>query len=185
MSAADAFSWIDEDELFSAYCVTTVTGLDAEEVVRRFGGDLESADQATFEDAFNGHPEPSYLIVDDVDGGVVAAENNGWQGVDEAVAKRVSVGARLAAVYSSVNADMTFVYADDGVLTTAFDPLLPEHEWVGEDPRALDALAEGLPFGEKAPGASALALVERLTGIRIERTWFDEPHRRFDMPSPY
>jgi Family of unknown function (DUF6461) len=185
VSEARDFAWIDVDELFDAYCVAAVVGAGVDEVVRSYGGDLPSTAHATFAEAFSAYPGPTYLLVDDVDRGVLAAENNGWQGVDDGVASRLSEGGRVTSLYSSVNADMRFVYAEDGVVTTAFDPLMPEVEWEGSDPRALDSSVGDLPFGEEAPGAASLALVERLTGIRVERSWFDEPHRRFDLPSPY
>lgn len=185
VSDADAFAWIDEDELFDAYCLTAVVGLSIDEVVSRFGGDVSSASPSTFSGAFSGFPDPAYLLADALEGGVLAAENNGWQGVDEAVAARVSRGALVAALYSSVNADMRFVFAENGVVKTVFDPLLPEVDWEGSDPHALDAVVDGLLFGEASPGAAGLALAERLTGLRVSRTWFDETHSRFDMPSPY
>jgi hypothetical protein len=95
VSAAGTFAWIDEDELFDAYCLTAVVGPSVDQVVHRF--------------------------------------KTGWE---------------------------------------------------GSDPRALDAVVDGLPFGDASPGAAGLAL-ERLTGLRVSRTWFDETHSRFDMPSLY
>ena len=105
--------------------------------------------------------------------------------MNDAVAARLSRGGLVAALYSSVNADMRFVFAEDGVVKTAFDPLLPEVDWEGSDPRALDALVDDLPFGEESPGAAGLALAERVTGLRVTRSWFDVNHSLFSMPSPY
>jgi hypothetical protein len=39
-----------------------------------------------------------------------------------------------------------------------------------------------LPFGLDRPRSASLALVERLTGIHLERRWLERPHRCVDVP---
>jgi hypothetical protein len=67
-------------------------------------------------------------------------------------------------VFWNVNANMQFAFARQGSLVRLFDPLL-------YDP------AEALPqegefeWGTHQPRASALALMERLSGVRFDRDW--------------
>jgi hypothetical protein len=100
--------------------------------------------------------------------------------VQEETATRVSRAGALAAYYRSVNADMTFVHAVDGAVVASFDPLLDDV------PDALAADAAGLDFAGDAVVGASFALLERLTGIRVEQRWLlDEPRLRVDVPSPY
>ena len=118
------------------------------------------------------------MLVDEVPGGVLAVENNGWWGVDADVVDAASRGATLASYYKNVNAVMTFVRAEDGMLLTMFDPLLDDV------PAELSKAAEGLPFGVEHAQSSAFALLERLTGIGLDESWLLARHSRFDVPSP-
>jgi hypothetical protein len=136
-----------------------------------------ASDGRTFEDAFNPYPDAQNLLFDEVGDGVLLAENNGWEGCRPEVAEAVSPGGKLASVYWSVNADMSFLYAVDGVVVTWFDPLLVEQPWAGTQPRALDELCSDLEFGVGAPRAASFVLLERLTGVRPEHGWIDLEHR--------
>ena len=92
----------------------------------------------------------------------------------------MSRGGALGAYYRSVNADMTLLHAVDGAVVASFDPLLDDV------PDALESIAAGLDFDADDVGAASFALLERLTGIRIEqRGLLDEPHLRVAVPSPY
>ena len=114
---------------------------------------------------------------------VVLLEGNGFAGVHPPVVSRLSQGARLVALYHSVNAVMTFVHAEDGVVTRRFDPLLHPDDQEGV------ALPEeaGLVFGwdeaqhdagrPRDPYRSAVVLVERLTGIALTSRWLLEAPR--------
>ena len=77
----------------------------------------------------------------------VAFEENGWQAVHPRVAEALSAGTLMAALYWSVNADMTFVWAVDGEIVRHFDPLLGYD--LGRRPKDEEPLPqeEGLPFG--------------------------------------
>ena len=142
------YAWVEDDEELSAACFTAVTGVGVEEVVRRFGADPTAERTATFAEAFNALTGTAPLLYDELDGDVLVAENNGWQGSRPEVLEGVSRGGRAASVYWSVNADMAFVYAVDGVVVAWFDPLLVEHEWTGSDPDSVRRQATDLPFGK-------------------------------------
>jgi hypothetical protein len=180
MTGTDPYRWVETDSRMDAYCVTAVSGVALDDVVRRFAGDASTAVEATFEESFNGAPAQNYVLVGEVPGGVLVAENNGWRGADQEVAARASRGGRLASFYRSVNADMSFVHAVDGSVVVWFDPLLENV------PVALAEAASGLPFDGDVVEAASFALLERLTGIRVERAWLlDQRHLRVDVPSPY
>ena len=55
-------AWVDDDERLGAACFTAVTGVEVDEVVRRFGGSLATERTATFEEAFNPYPDAQYLL---------------------------------------------------------------------------------------------------------------------------
>jgi hypothetical protein len=81
-----------------------------------------------------------------------------------------------------VNADVTFTYAEDGVTVACFDPLLIEHPWLGANPESIRERAHGLRFGVERARSDSLALVERLTGVRLDRARLEKPHRCVDAP---
>jgi hypothetical protein len=167
-----------------AACFTAVTGVSADEAARRFGADLSSERAATFHEAFNDYPHSTHLLFDAIDDGVLIAENNGWEGSRPEVAEAVSRGGKLASVYWSVNADMSFVYAEDGMVLAWFDPLLVEQAWSGAAPESIAEPCEDLEFGVSRARSDALVLLQRLTGVRLDRSWLEEPHRCVDIPSP-
>ena len=182
MSDAARYTWVEEDDRLSAACFTAVTGVAGAEAVRRFGADPGTARTATFAGSFNELTGSTPLVYDELDGGVLVTENNGWQGSRTDVLEAVSRGGTAASVYWSVNADMSFLYAVDGVVVAWFDPLLVEHPWSGSDPESVRRQTANLPFGLDGPRSSSLALVERLTGIHLERRWLERPHRCVDVP---
>ena len=175
----DRYRWVQWNPRLDAFCITAVAGIGREQALQGFQADPATATPSSFADAFSGYPSPSYVLVDEVPGGVLAAENNGWQGADADVATGISRGGTLASYYRSVNADTTFVHAVDGSLLASFDPLLDDV------PRELSQQAQGLPFGEDDVDACAFALLERLTGIGFDEAWLDSTHTRYDVPSPY
>ena len=182
MSDATEYAWVEGDEELSAACFTAVTGVGVEEVVRRFGVDPTTERTTTFADAFNAMTGSAPLLYDELDGDALVAENNGWQGSRTEVLETVSRGGTAASVYWSVNADMSFLYVVDGVVVAWFDPLLVEHPWSGSDPESVRRQTANLPFGLDGPRGASLALVERLTGIHLERRWLERPHCCLDVP---
>lgn len=179
---ARRYGWADDDERLTAACLTAVTGIEVEEVVRRFGGDLTSERHATFDEAFNPYPDAQYVLFDDRGETVLLAENNGWQGSRPEVAEAVSPGGALGSLYWSVNAGMAFLYAEDGVVVAWFDPLLIEQPWSGARPESVRETARDLRFGVERARSDALVLLERLTGVSFEQSWFDRPHRCVAVP---
>ena len=176
MADPDRYAWVD-DERLPAACFTAVIGIEADEVVRRFGGDLDTERAVTFEEAFNPYPEAQYLVFDRLGEGALVGENNGWEGSRAEVAQLVSQGGRMASVYWSVNADMSFLYAVEGNVVAWFDPLLIEQLWMGSDPDSVAEVGRDLSFGIEGARRDSFVLLERLTSVSVEPSWLEEAHR--------
>jgi hypothetical protein len=172
-----AYSWIELDPVMDAYCISVAVGADAERAAAAFGCDPSSRRMATFAEQWDmAMPYPQgggndTVQIDMLGTAVVCVEANGWGGVDQARAERLSCGGRYISTYRNVNAVMEVVHAAAGAIVRAFDPLLYD---------AAGALPEeaGLPFGHPgSPAAAGLAMIERLTGVALTREWLlDLPH---------
>jgi Family of unknown function (DUF6461) len=103
--------------------------------------------------------------VDALDDWTMLVEPNGWVASTPETLADLSLGGTAINVFWNVNAAMQFGLARDGALVRLFDPLLYE------DSREALPEERELEWGVGHPRASALALVERLTGIRIDRDW--------------
>lgn len=103
-----------------------------------------------------------------LDGWTLLLEPTGfWASLPEN-ARRLSGAAkgRFVSLYWNVNAVMRFLYAVNGTVERDFDPLVPDFGPHG------DPLPEetGLPFGlqDEDPQAAGIALIGRLTGVRLD-----------------
>jgi Family of unknown function (DUF6461) len=171
------YAWVEPLE---AYCFTAVIGLDTDEVISRLGADPFDCRRLTFEECFWTVDAPQWAQVGALDGGVLVAEHNGWRGEEAAAA--LSAHARAACFCRDVSATMRFSHAVDGVLLAAFDPLLEPAPVLGADPGCLKGLLKGLAFGLDAAEVSAMALLERVTGVRVSAEWLHRPQRAVRLP---
>ena len=162
------YQWLDELE---AYCFTASVGLSPDEATRRLGGSL-SAGRRTFAECFWPADGPQWAQIGPAGEGLLLAEHNGWRA--EEVIGSLSQGARIACFFRNVHAEMHFVYAVDGRVMAEFDPLLERA------PRSVGAA--DLPFGLFGAEASAVTLLERLTGVRVAPAWLDTPQRCVALP---
>jgi hypothetical protein len=194
MTAADAplasalatYAWLDgDDPRLSGLSLTLVRPAGPEALIRlrptrTFEGELslsEAGDQA-----LNGLDHSRLTVqVDDLDGWTALIEPFGWAGATPVVLARLSAGGgRAVNVYWNVNALMHVGWADDGRIVASFDPLLDDR-LDGREPEEAD-----LPFGNpRGALQAAFVLVERLTGVRIERAWLLERARpTSEIPVP-
>lgn len=169
------YDWVEELE---AYCFTAVVGLDPDELVRRLGGSAKG--MRTFDECFWPANGPQWVQLGPVGEGLLVAEHNGWRA--EELIESLSRGAHAACFFRNVHAVMRFVYAVDGVILAEFDPLLERSPRSGSDPGCLAGAISDLPFGLFAAERSALRLMERVTGVRIVRSWLDTPQRAVVLP---
>ncbi|KDN17219.1 DUF6461 domain-containing protein [Amycolatopsis rifamycinica] len=152
------YRWIGRSRLTVAATVTIATGLPAEDVLRAFGADP-------------GRPEPlaelreeygdPWLAVLDLDGVVVAIEENGFTGSDAPVLAAASRAGRAASMFWNVNGLTRLSFARGGEVVSAFEPGLGE-------PSADDDVAAALAGLDlenyRDRTEKCLVAVERFTG---------------------
>ncbi|MFI6323697.1 DUF6461 domain-containing protein [Nonomuraea sp. NPDC050556] len=179
MVTADDYAWFDEHDvsLAMAFCATFVRGLTPAEVFARLG--IFADPEAEVED----FADEGGITAAAVEGGTILVEPNGYACTLDAVARRLSVGTVTAAVFLNVNAHQQFVYAADGRVVTWFETDGPDAR-TGSDPdRLLAEMVElGMPVEDTDPDEDwgdpilmALALAERVTGVRLTPQSIDEP----------
>jgi hypothetical protein len=93
----------------------------------------------------------------------VMVEPNGSRARSTAVLRALAAEKPAASFFWNVNAVMSVTRVERGRVVAKFDPLV-------EADRA-PADARDLPFGDR-PGAAALALLARWTGVTLTRRWF-------------
>ncbi|WP_431915133.1 DUF6461 domain-containing protein [Nonomuraea jabiensis] len=155
-----------------ATCWTVVqpitSPLTIEAVVERLGGRAEDLEPEPDDDVDEAEYEGVFYISHD-DGSFVLYESNGYQGTRPEVLRWLSDGARVLSLFWNVNRTTRLTYAAYGTIVTTFDPMFPDRRW-GKTPHALDA---ELAILEAAAGrgqwqAAAMALVEAVTGVRLD-----------------
>lgn len=177
MDGVSGYLWVNEEAAFDAHCVSVAVGAATQTVTEAFAVDPASRRDATLAGQIAlSTPYPDgygndTIQIDELAGAVVCIEANGWAGIDEGRARRLSGAGQYVSAYRSVNADMQVVCARGGEIVRVFDPLLYDAEGALEE-------EAGLPFGHPGqPAPAAFALIERLTGVRLTREWVvDQPH---------
>ncbi|GGP51067.1 DUF6461 domain-containing protein [Saccharothrix coeruleofusca] len=151
--------WVERHPISQASCVTVVTGLSAQEVLRAFGADPTSRPWR-LEETQRSADLRQWVSVLQVDGAVIAFEDNGYLGADEEVLRRLSARGRAASMFWNVNALTRLSFARDGELLAGFEPIGP-----AQIPPAAAVWIEGLDLADyrhrKAKGLTAVA---RFTG---------------------
>jgi Family of unknown function (DUF6461) len=177
------YLWVHEHGIHVASCITFVRGKNEDDVLRGFGGDPATERLMTLTDVANESCNSGYpygyaplLMVDTINDWVVIFEDNGFQGTRHEVLQPVSQGTEMVSVYWNVNAVQRFIYAVDGKTITEFELQWPKSLRGTEPDRLLDYLRD-LPFESGNTLASAMALSERITDVRIDRSWFEIEHR--------
>lgn len=176
MGAPD-YSWAEAaDEALSALTITLVEPDDGT-AIRALEPRSKYPQPMTFEQALDAAfalPDFAYGAVvvqtDARQGWGALIEPCGWVSSDADRLAALSANGTALSVFWNVNANMQFGLARNGSLVRLFDPLLYD---------AGDALPEESEFGwgTGQPRASALGLMERLSGVRIDREWLLAPAR--------
>lgn len=151
---------LDED----AYCLTVLVGASRVEVLGLFGVD-PSAETEALRDV---REDPEYVPVLHLlegQGAAIAVEPNGYFGYLEEFLEPASVGRRAGSFYSGNDGEAFLALAENGVVRLWEEYL----EDLGDVDGELVALFDGLPWAETETWeASALAVIERFTGVRID-----------------
>jgi hypothetical protein len=180
MSTPDDYAWFEHDDLNAiGFCITFVRDLSPEEALQRLGVPAEpwTGDVA----------DPNVISAATADGGSILIEVNGFAGTSRPVAARLSAGTRTASVSLNLNLDQSFVHAVDGQVVTVFEPDYPSDR-SGALPDLLlpHMLDLGMPTQDATedeedredwgdPVLVALALAERVTGVRLTREALEAP----------
>lgn len=165
-------------------CVSVVRGAAVDEVTRAIAPDpveLGSVDEAVHwrfdTDDYNRH----WTAIGEVEGAVLAWEDNGWNGTTPSIAAPLSVGGSVTSVFWNVNARQTFLHAVAGSVVREFDPLYRRDPSLQEG--ALpeeDGLVWWTPDGEYVPPHQpALELMARVCGLAPDPRWLELPGVRF------
>lgn len=173
------YEWASDIE---AVAVTYVRGPDLRQVGELLGFAWASERMTTFaeaedqQDVLAGTQAVQVEQVESPQGSwLVLVEPNGYlASLPEALSALADEDVALS-VYWNVNAQMRFAMYADGVLIRSFDPLLTDLDSEGKSL----AEEEDLPFGPGGdPQGAAMALAERLTGVRVCRDWLLGTSRR-------
>ncbi|WP_086838788.1 DUF6461 domain-containing protein [Amycolatopsis kentuckyensis] len=152
------YRWIGRSRLTVAATVTVVTGLPAEEVIRAFGADPARPEPP--EEWREAYADP-WVEVLDLDGVVVAIEENGYYGSRAPVLTAASRAGRAASMFWNVNAVTRLSFARGGEVLASFEPGLSEPS---PDAEVIAALA-GLDLQDfRDRTEKGLVAVERFTG---------------------
>jgi Family of unknown function (DUF6461) len=161
-----AYRWVEGTSLGVAATVTVVTGSTAADVLRAFGADPERPESlsAISEEMIDTMSIDPWVAVLDAGTSVLAVEYNGWQGSDENVLVRASVGGRAASMFWNVNGVTRLSFAEHGRLLASVEPLLEEFG-AGPD---VAAAVDGLDFDDvRDHTGKGLLAVQRFTGRGI------------------
>ncbi len=180
----DAYRWAEaQDPRLEALSITLVRP-DDERAIAELRPRSRLPDPATVSGALHAQLDMpdfawgSVLVqTDSLEGWATLIEPNGWAATLPGVIERLSQTGVALSVFWNVNAVMSFAYARGGVIVRTFDPLLYD---AGDTSLPEEA---DLSWGTDSPRASALSLMERLSGVRIEQGWLlDRSRPTFVVP---
>jgi hypothetical protein len=161
------YRWIRDTELCEAATITVVTEADVSEVLTAFGADPEYPEPLKDGDGaiaplFTADP---WVAVLDAGTAVIAVEYNGFQGANQAVLERASVGGRAASMFWNINGVTRLSFAEDGEVFASYEPFGPLEKDTGP---AVAAALEGLDFSDhRDKEEKGLVAVERFAGRGI------------------
>jgi hypothetical protein len=179
-----AYSWADSDDPLVEALSITLAQPDDGRVPALLRPRRELPQQLTVEGALEATLELADFAwgvvlaqTGSCDGWAMIIEPNGWAASMPDILGRISVHGVAVNVFWNVNAVIRFSLARDGRLVREFDCLLYNSP---DEPLAEEA---GLPWGAAHPRASALGLMERVTGVRLERdSVLDTRRPTFEVP---
>lgn len=160
-----ALRWADSET--RGLCVSVISGRSIESVLTALDIPFGAGTQRTFAEALELETDALQPVqVFTMGAQVVVLEPNGFWASDAEHLLTLAGRAQAVSAYWNTSASMAFNVARGGVAVRSFDPLfMPEDKGEGT-PLPEEAR---LPFGEKHAHASSLALIDRLTDVRLTR----------------
>ncbi|WP_372500413.1 DUF6461 domain-containing protein [Sphaerisporangium perillae] len=168
-------------------CFTWFNGCDIQTAASFFGADPRSATPMTYSDArdeacaeLQSSSRSNVVLFGTADTWNIAVEPYGWEGSDERVIKAIASDGDALSVLFTAEAIHRITYAHNGERLCVLRPL---DERDRPMPQALEEHLDGLLlFGDVINSdwkASALALVQRFTGVRLDHEWLRHRHTRY------
>ncbi|GLU46218.1 DUF6461 domain-containing protein [Nocardiopsis ansamitocini] len=173
------YAWLRESQpdLAEAYCLSYIRGLPKAEALRRLGVDERSLRSLPIAEALEAGlcsegmpPLTAHALC--IEGWAVIVEPTGCRATRPEVYRSLSAETELVSVRVVMEQRYEFRWVVDGVLRTCFDARFPLRrrgatpDALAEDMASLGLTTEIDPE-EADPGAAALALAERVTGVRV------------------
>ncbi|WP_067965587.1 DUF6461 domain-containing protein [Nocardiopsis trehalosi] len=194
VASARDYAWLRETQpdLAEAYCLSYVRGLSKAEALGRLGVDerrlrcLPIAEAVEAGLCCEGRP-PMTVHALSVNGWAVIVEPTGCRVTRPECYRALSAETELVSVRVLMDSRYEFRWVIDGVLQTFFDARTPGVRR-GTRPGALDDRMRAVGLTDDAPeldpGAAALALAERVTGVRIRPAHLNGPLLGAELDAP-
>jgi hypothetical protein len=202
MPVSSRYEWIHEcaGDL-GAFTVAVIEGCSESEVIRGYGGDpdhpigamtFEAAEPDLYgslppplENCFVGVPaDEAELLLRTLthERYVVALENNGFAGVQAALARKLSRdGGRFFGVFRNVNAVTRIVQAIDGNVVADFEPMFSPKS---ADEYGYPAWRTDKMFEVESLETDMLEAMTQQTGLVLRREWFEQELPTYRIPMP-
>lgn len=159
--AVEHCGWVRRSVLEQAATITVAVGLSRGAVLKGFGAEGRAIPIDRPDEEYR---EPMPVSVIAVSGGMIAVENNGWQGSRSPVLRRLSRSGTAGSVYWNVNRGATLSLARDGVVLGTMELGIDDFP---EDP-VFRSLLDGIDFDDYLTlTAQALFALEVFTGVHI------------------
>ncbi|WP_051969156.1 DUF6461 domain-containing protein [Kitasatospora azatica] len=181
------FDWVDEEDGFYPI-LTLIEGVAEDEVIKRFGGDLEAARLLTADEIYDlqpRHGHSPFVSVGTANGVLFALEVVGSTGAVPRVLRDLSRGGRCFGLLLDVNGGDRVHYAVDGDLVVYQEPRGTLTPLRAGDSRWSPAWYEGLSDATDPAalcGSKLFLLTERVMQTVIEPAWFTQPLRTVELP---
>lgn len=174
---------------FQAFCLALVEDANVDDVIVQLPliadlGPMNFREELRFRSYDNWDPERLLVGLLQLDSWTALFEVNGFVGVTAQIVLPMSRGRRIVSHhYSDGNGSGTFKIYEDGRLAASFEPTVGIVDLWTDDPEMSTTLAtmmresgfdqapdDHLQAGRQHNRAAAFALMERLTGVRLEPT---------------
>ncbi|MGV9772754.1 DUF6461 domain-containing protein [Streptosporangium sp. NPDC003464] len=178
------------DDDYFGFHAAWVEGVDAHEAARRMRADLDTAAECNIHDVHehtgDAGERDGIVLIGQAGSWVLILQLRGWDCLrDRALSIASSGGGRAVAIGWNADGDEQLIYASDGRILTYMD-FSPSSRRGGANRHALDGYLDGLSFVDgpdtEANIATALILIERITGRGLDQEWLESSNTCYVIP---